>query len=802
MLADVKFALRGFRNNPGFVAVAVIVLALGIGANTAMFSVLDTLLLRTLPFRDPDRLVMLWERNPAIGDFLAERMPACLSNILQWKALSHSFDSMSALEEAAFNLTGNAKPETIHGVRAAADIAGLLGVRPSLGRMYATGEEHVVVIGHKVATERFGDPEKALGRTMELDKAVYTVIGVWPASFQLPAIWEGFEQIAGDVWVPLDMSPGQGLNVLQSRSRLVYARLRGGVTLDQARSEMKAIGTRMEHDSPELNKGFNVNVFPVSIEDVGPSTRKYVLILEGAVAFVLLIACANVANILLARSIARRRELAVRMALGASRFRLARQMMTESLLLSLGGAAAGLLLANWGISGILALAPKDTPHMQDVHLNPQALLFTLGAAILTGFIFGLLPAFDAAQRNVNEALNQAGRSGSSGLKKHLRGVLVAGEVALALVLVVGAGLLIRTVHAMLAADPGFRRDGLLSVRLNLPEWKYKDDAAAAPFCRDLLEKVSGLPGVISASLTSGLPMQNLQISTYSFDGAAPPGAGSQPTASIRRVSDQYFRTMVVPLLRGRAFTPQEAADPKSPAIVINQLMAKKIWPGEDPLGKTLRLDDMSRTVIGVAADVRQLGPEQAVTPEIYVPAMRFRQVTVVVRSELAPSGLTPAITRMVHELDPDQPIADSHTMNEVTAEWISERRFVMTLLGAFAALALGLAAVGLYGVLAYSVSRRTREIGIRMALGASAGDVLKLVVGEGLALAFIGIAVGLAGALALTRLLEGLIFGVKATDPWTLVIGVVVLLAAAAAASAIPARRAAKVEPLEALRVE
>ena len=689
----------------------------------------------------------------------------------------------------------------MEGALAAADFGDLFGVRPALGRMFNPGEDHVAVLSHKLAADRFGGDAKALGQAIQLNKAAYTIIGIWPASFRLPAMWQGFDQRNPQIWIPLDMRPAQDANALYARTKFVYARLRAGVALEQARAEMVAIGARTERDAPSLNKGFSVNVFPVSVEDVGSSTRKYVLILEGAVAFVLLIACANVANILLARSIARRRELAVRMALGASRFRLARQMMAESLLLSMMGGAAGLLLAYWGIHGISALAPTDTPHMHDIHLNPLALAFTLAAAIATGFIFGLVPAFDAAQRNVNEALNQAGRSGSSGLKKHLRGVLVVCEVALALVLVVGAGLLIRTVHAMLAADPGFRRDGLLSVRLSLPEWKIRRKPRPRRSAASCSKRYRRCPSVISASLASGMPMQNLQISTYGFDGAPPPGAGSQPSADIRRVSDQYFRTMVIPLLRGRPFTAQDTNDPKSTSIVINETMAKKLWPGEDPLGKTLRLYDAMRTVIGVAADVRQLGPEQAVSPRCYVPAMRFREFTVVVRSE-QPAGLVAPITRMVHELDPDQPVQDSKTMNEVSSEWVGERRFVMSLLGAFAALALALAAVGLYGVLAYSVSRRTREIGIRMALGASGGDVLKLVVGEGLILALIGIAAGVACSLALTRLLEGLIFGVKATDPWTLALGIAILLIAAGAASAIPARRAANVEPLEALRIE
>jgi len=801
MLSDVKFALRDFAKNPGFTAVATIVLALGIGANTAMFSVLDAVLLRALPLRDPGRTVMVWEKNPALGDFLAERVPTCLSNIFQWRALSHSFDAMTTYESANFNLTGVDQPEPLEGARIEANFGDLFGARPVLGRMFAAGDDHVAILTHKLFQKRFGGDPKALGQTIELDKAAYTVIGVWPASFHLPAMWTGMQQNNPQMWLPLNMHPTDE-KALKERTKFVYAHLRPGVTLEQARAEMSAIGTRLEREDPDLNKGFNVNVFPVSIEDVGPDQRKYVWILQGAVGFVLLIACANVANLLLARSMARRKELAVRMAMGASRWRLARQMLAESLLLGLGGAAAGLLAAYAGVRAIVALAPKDTAHLQDIHLDPLALGFTLAAAVVTGIIFGLAPSLDAAGRNVNEALNQTGRSGASGLKKRLRSVLVAGEVALALVLLVGAGLLIRTVHAMIASDPGFRRDGLLSVRLKLPQFQYPTEGAAAPFCRQILEKVSAMPGVISASLASGLPMQDLSISSYSFDGAPPPGAGPQPNAAVRRVSEDYFRTMMIPLRSGRGFTHAEAEDPKSPSIVINETMAKKLWPGESAIGKTLKLSDQRRAVVGVVSDVRQLGPEQSISPEIYVPSMQYQQFTIVVRSELAPAGLIASITRAVHEIDPDQPVSDAKTMNEATAEWASDQKFVMSLLVAFAGLALVLAVVGLYGVLAYSVSQRTREIGIRMALGASNGDVLRLVVREGLTLAAIGVVIGAAGAFALTRLLEGLIFGVKASDPLTLAIVVAVLLGAALAASSIPARRAAKVEPVEALRIE
>jgi putative ABC transport system permease protein len=802
MLGDFRIALRDFRNHPGFALVAILVLALGIGVNTAMFSVLQAMLFHPMPFDNPDRVVMLWEKNPALGDFLAERVPTCIANILAWQAQAHSFDAMTEFVPVSFILTGAGNPERLEAARAGTNFGDVFSVRPAIGRMFAPGDENVAILSHRLFAGKFGADPKILGRTIELNKKAYTVIGVWPASFKLPALWQGFDQRDPQVWVPLDMRPGQSDDALRQRTKFVYAHLRPGSTLEQARIEMTAIGNRLAREHPDYNQGFNVNVFPVAQEDVGPDQRRYVLILQGAVAFVLLIACANIANILLARSIARRKELAVRMAIGAGAWRLVRQSLVQSMLLSFAGAAASVALASWGIRAITALAPKDSAHLRDVHLDPLALAFTLAAAIVTGLIFGSAPALDAARRNVSEALNLSGRSGGTGLKQRMRSALVMIEVALALVLLVGAGLLIRTVHAMTAADPGFRRDGLISVRMELAQFKYPNEAATAPFCRQVLEKVSAIPGVTSASLASGIPMEDLSIRSYEVDGA-PRAPGTQsPTAAVRSVTAGYFETMMIPIREGRAFTSSEADDPKSTAIVINETMAKKAWPGQDPIGKSLRFGDTHRTVVGVVPDVRQLGPQQAINPEIYIPAMRFQGFTILARTELPASSIIASITRTVHDLDPDEPVKDAKTLNEASDEWSAEPRFVMTLLGAFAALALMLAAVGLYGVLAYSVSQRTHEIGIRMALGATRADVLRVVVGEGLLLAAAGTLVGLGAAFALTRLLEGLIFGVKPTDPATLVLGVAVLLAASAAASTIPAMRATRIEPLEALRLE
>jgi putative ABC transport system permease protein len=798
MLADLRFALRTFAKAPGFVAVAVFVAALGIGANTAIFSVVRSVILRTLPFRDPEHLVMIWERNPQLHDFLGERSPVALANYLEWKKSARSFSGMTIFQPDNETLTGANKPEELHIGRAPFNFAEIFGIHPILGRIWTPDEEYVAILNYAMFSRFFGADPKRLGTTIELNGKHYTVIGIWPAEFHMPAMWQGFDQTEVDVWVPFNDHPNQPKSVLRAHEFYVYARMAPGVSLAQARAEMNVINARIAREDPQLNGGLGVNVFTVTEEDMSPSTRRYVLILQGAVGLVLLIACANVANLLLARSIARRKEMAVRIALGASAWRLARQSLSESLLLSFMGGAAGLALARGAIKGLTAIAPHDTPHLHDFQLDSAGLAFTFALTILTGLIFGFAPSIDAVRRNVNDALNQGGRSASSGISRRLRGALVGGEVALALVLLVGAGLLIRTVQAMFAADPGFRRNGLVSLRLNLPPSRYSD-AQAASFNRELLAKISAIPGILSASLTAGLPTQNLSIRSYEVDGAPKQAESSAPMTSIRQIDESYFQTMIIPLVRGRTFTREEVENPKCTSIVVNEVFARQVFHGSDPIGKTIKIDNERCVIVGVVRDAAQLGPDMPIDPEIYIPSDRHQQVSVVIRATREVSG---DLSRAVWSIDKNQPIQSIQTMNEALGEFIEEKRFVMKLLGAFAGLALLLAAAGIYGVLAYSVSQRTREIGIRMAVGASGLDILKLIVREGLSVAIGGVVIGIAGAVALTRLLSGLLFGVSTLDPWTFGAGALALLSVAMLASTVPARRAANLAPLDALRDE
>ncbi len=802
MLADLRYSLRNFRKSPGFVAVAVLVLALGIGANTAIFSVVNASLLHALAFPDADRLVMVWEKNPQLTDLLAERVPTCLKNFFAWKTQSKSFEAMGIYQSVSFTLTGGDKPEQIEGAKTSADLPDIFGLRPVIGRTYTAeeGGNHVAVISHALFEKRFGGNAQALGSMIRLGGEEYKIIGVWPTDFHMPAMWGGMDQKKPGIWAPLDMRTNQPDATWINRDKFVYARLKPGARLDQARAEMTVIGKQQEQAFPKVNTGFNVSVFPLASEDVGADMRGYILLLQGAVGFVLLIACANVANLMLARAIGRRKELAVRLALGATRWRLMRQMFVESVSLSTAAGALGLLLAYWGISWIGSLAPPDSAHLHELHLDPWTLIFTLVVALLTGIVFGLAPAFDAGRRNVNDALTQGGRSGSSGISARYRSALVAGEVALALMLLVGAGLLIRTVRAMLSADQGFRRDHLLTVILRLAEEKYGKHEQSLAFCRELLDRVTPLPGVLSASIASGLPMQDLSEASFNVDSA--PKTEPDKIADFRGVDENYFTTMGIALLRGRGFTRAETEIDKPGPVVINQAMAKKLWPGQDPIGKRIRTGENPREVIGIVADVNQLGPETPVNSEIYFPGRALTTMTLVVRTAGDPTQLAKPISEQIWAIDRNQPLGAIRTMDASLNEWASEKRFVMVLLATFAGLALLLAAAGIYGVLAYSVSQRTREIGIRMAIGATAGNVLRMVVREGLILTAIGLAVGLAGAFALTRLLQGLVFGVSTMDAATFIGGVAVLAMASLAASWLPARRAAGLEPLAALREE
>ena len=587
MLQDLRFALRSFKKSPGFAAVAVLVLALGVGANTAIFSVVDAVLLRPLPFRDPARLVVLWEANPALGGFIAERLPVALKNYLAWKSQSRSFVSTGVFKDDAINLLGGDKPERIDMGMASSDFFGVLGVAARLGRTFSASEgdqddARVVVLTDALYRRRFGGDPHILGTSVTLSGKDHTIIGVLPASFHLPAFWEGMDQKKPELWVPLNTSAKQSEDRLTDRHCFVFARLKPGVSLSQARAEMKVIAHGQQLREPELDKGFSANVFPVAVEDVGPSLRQNVLVLQFAVGFVLLIACANVANLLLTRAAGREKELAIRMALGAGRNRIIRQMLSESLLLSIGGGACGLVIGYWAVQLIEAVAPADVHNLHEMQMDPLVLGFTLVVVLFTAVVFGLAPSLHAAGQNVNAALGHGGRAGIGGHAK-LKGLLVISEVALALILLIGAGLMIRSLRALMSVNPGFKAAGLLKMQIVLSPLKYPKPDDASAFGRRLTESVQSLPGVQSVAMAGGLPMQNIRLSSFDIEGAPPAAEGARPRADWQFVTENYFETMGSRIVRGRTFTRTEAEESEAHAVVISESLAKQYWPGQDGL---------------------------------------------------------------------------------------------------------------------------------------------------------------------------------------------------------------------------
>ena len=792
---DLKYGLRTMRRSPGFAAVAVLTLALGIGANTAIFSVVNAVLLRPLPYRDPARLVTVlhdgWK-------------PVAPANFFDWREQSSSFESVAAAQLWSLTMTGQGQPEQLELLQTSAEMFRVLGVDAALGRTFASGEdqpgrEHVVVLSHGFWLRRFGGAPNVVGQQVALDGEPYTIVGVMPPEFQFAPFWATH----AEAWVPLNL--GQRVNDRRGQSLRVFARLKPGVSLEQAQAEMETINRRLAEQHPRENEGLTVSVDPLHEKVVGKS-RPALLIILGAVGFVLLIACANVANLMLAKSALRQREIAVRIALGAGRWRVARQLLTESLILSLAGGGAGLLLASWSNTALASLGPDTLPRVHTASLDVSVLLFTLGLSLVVGLLFGLAPALRSTKTDLSESLKS--REGLARGRRHerVRQLLVVGEVAVSLVLLVGGGLMMRSFLRLTSVDPGFDPHGVTTATVRLAGPRYATDEQRAAFFQRLTTQLGSLPSVKSASAINHIPLGG-DVWTFGFtvEGRPVPPESQRPSAVYRVVRPDYFRTMGAVLLKGRDFTERDDAT-STGVVIVNDALARRQWPGEDPLGKRITVNSegtKTREVVGVVRDLKQGEWASEPQPEMYLPHLQAaspRSMTLVLRTTSNELEVGPEIRREVWAIDKDLPISQVTSMDDVVSESVAQQRFNALLIGLFAATALILAAVGVYGVMSHAVAQRTHEIGVRMALGARGRDVLGMIIRQGLVLTLIGLAVGVAGALALMRVMNSLLYGVSATDP--LVFGGVVLtlMLSALLACYVPARRATKVDPLIALR--
>ncbi len=812
---DICFGVRMLRKNAGFTAVAVITLALGIGANTALFSVIDAVILRPLPFDSPERLVAVWETSLRLG---ASRTVLSYLNFVDWKEQNHVFERMAAFHTADFTLTGVEEPANLSGAVVSSDLFPLLRVTPRLGRDFlptednpSTAKGRPVMLSYGLWSRRFGSDPHVIGRAINLDNQPYTIVGVMPQGFQYPIQSKPIE-----LWTTIlvDMITTDQSKPITTQRGAHYlgaiARLKPHVSLQQARAELETLANAQAKQYPDTNKYRGATAEPELDRLVG-DIRPALLILFRAVGCVLLIACVNVANLLLARATVRQKEIAIRSALGATRGRILRQILTESVLLSLLGGVLALLLTLWGTNGLLAMSPQNLPRLNGVHLSARVFAFTALVSLLTGLLFGVLPAIRVSMSGAAESLNEGGRSATSDSRRHsrLRTTLAAAEMALALVPLVGAGLLMQSFLRLQRVKLGFDPANVLTVNLGLPEARYTA-AQQAAFFRQLLPRLQSLRGVRSVSAVYPLPLGDDQISiSLEIDGR-PVAKSEQPSTNYRTAAPDYFRTMHIPLLRGRDFTERD--DEKAPpVIIVNETFARRFFPNEDSLGKrikpglaTLPTGAVMREIVGVVGDVKHHGLNSESGPEVYEPQnqMPFSELTLVIRGDNDPRSLISALREQVQALDKDLPLFDAKLFEEYLSASVAEPRFNTLLLTIFAAVALALAAVGLYGVMSYSVAQRTHEIGIRMALGAGRWNILRLVIGDGLLIIIFGIAFGLVGAGLATRLMAGLLFGVGSLDLPTFV-GVALLLGLVAlSACYVPARRATKVDPMVALRYE
>ncbi|HEV2669220.1 MAG TPA: ABC transporter permease [Blastocatellia bacterium] len=801
LFQDLRYGARMLLKKPGFTLIAVLTLALGIGANTAIFSLVHTVLLRPLPFPESDRLVVLAGKgqNSLIGGGVA------YPDYEDWRARAQSFEDMACFLSTRFNLTGVEPPVEAPGRRVSWNFFPMLGVRPQLGRLFIdqddrAGATPAALISHGLWTEKFGGDPGVIGKTIRLNGDPFEVIGVLPPGFEFLR--------RDDIYVPLGLWFTPGHNILKRSNQFpLYAlgRLKRGITDGQARAEMESLSLQLEREYPQTNSNRRATAARVA-DLVVENVRPVLLVLLGAVGFVLLIACVNVANLMLVSAAGREREVAVRLALGAGRVRIIRQLLTESALIAALGGTAGVLIGAWGIEGLIALVPQDLARLDQVRLNGTVLMFTLGMSALTGLLFGLLPALRASRTDLHTTLKEGGRSAAGSSWERARKGLLVAEVGLALVLLIGAGLMLRTLYRLTRADLGFNAENLLTVQFSLPGRTYNIERRLA-FFRECRARIESLPGVGSAAFAMSLPVVGSNWGS-TFTVADRPAEKSW--ANFTPVSANYFETMGVRLLRGRVFSEAEMAD-SPPVTVINESLARSLWPNENPVGKRLKQGSAEsqaawREVIGMVSDVKWTVVDQDAPSHVYLPlALRNSNFAgLVVRTTDKPLALASTVERAIHSIDKELPVT-SRSMGQLMGNAIARQRVTMALMASFAVLALALAGVGVYGVMSYAVEQRRREIGIRLALGAQTSDVLRLVVKQGMTLAGAGVVIGVAAALALARLMTGfssLLFGVKATDPATIALISLLLLAVALLAALIPARRATKVDPIVAIRCE
>ncbi|MDQ3816656.1 MAG: ABC transporter permease [Acidobacteriota bacterium] len=808
LLQDLRYGVRMLLKSPGFTLVAVIALALGIGANSAIFSVVNAVLLRPLPYKEPDRLVVVWETNPQLlDDYLKTHNEAAIANFYDWQSQSHVFENLAAFRWRNFNLTEGDNPEQGVGNSVTPNMFATLGVKPFLGRDFlpeegVVGKENEVILSYGLWQRRFGSDPGIVNKKISVNSQPYTVVGVMPQAFEFP-------RAMSEMWTPLAPADAQKTN---RTAHFLYtrARLKPGVTIEQAQAEMDTISARLREQYPDTNNQRGVRLASLQQEDVA-QIRPALLILLAAVGFVLLIACANVANLMLARAASRQKEMAIRTALGAGRFRIIRQLLTESVLLSVLGGVCGLLLALWGVDLLIASMPREyalgVPGWNKISLDYRVLVFTFAVSVLTGVLFGLFPAWQATKSDLNESLKEGGRTSAGTGRKRYRNALIVSEVTLALVLLVGAGLMMRSILRLMDVNPGFDPQNLVTLQLTLPSSHYSKSEQVTNFYQELTQRLRSLPGVEAAASIDMMPMGGSGgTTTFLVEGRPAPPQGQYPEANGRTSSPGYFQTMRIPILKGRDFNEHDTKD-APPVVVINDTFARKYFPGEDPIGKRL-LDPQNRVppseIIGVVGDIKHWGLDDKAEEYIYTSSNQTpdNSMFLIVRTATDPASMTAVIRKEVQQMDKELPVYNIKPMSQRIVESTASRRLVMFLLGIFAVVALVLASVGIYGVMAYTVTQRTHEIGVRMALGAKRGDILRLVVKQGMLLVAAGVLLGLLVSFAVTRFMAGLLFGVGPSDPATL-LGVSLILALIALlACLIPARRAMKVDPMVALRYE